>query len=263
MSSATIATPPRGIAGRAAEPRSPFLSAAWRHLLFVNYEARPEHLLPHVPPGVELDLHEGRAFVSLVALRFIRTKLLGVPVPFLGAFDQVNLRFYVRRTMPDGKARRGVVFLRELVPQGVLALAAQLAFHEPYESAALRSDVPYGGFDAAGRIEYAWRIDTRWYRMTTVTKREPKLPALGSETDFLAYRLWNYTRQPDGSTLEFQVEHPPWKVWHVDDVSVQVDAGAAKLAPALLGRPVSAFVATGSAVTAFNPVRFRAGTASL
>ena len=259
MASATIAAPPTRPSVGHEHARSPFLTAAWRHLLFVNYEARPEHVLPHVPPGVALDLHEGRAFVSLVALRFIRTKLLGVPVPFLGAFDQVNLRFYVRRRMADGKERPGVVFLRELIPQGVLALAAQLAFNEPYESATLRSDVPYGGFGAAGRVEYAWRMDARWHHLRTITKREPQLPALGSQTDFLAHRLWNYTRQPDGSTLEFQIDHPLWKVWQVQDVEADPDPDAVRLAPALLGPPVSAFVASGSAVTAFNPVRFRAG----
>jgi uncharacterized protein YqjF (DUF2071 family) len=257
MPSATLTSESR-TNGHGDGVRAPFLTAAWRHLLFVNYESDPAHLAPYLPPGVELDLFEGRALVSLVGLRFIRTKVLGVPVPFLGAFDQVNLRFYVRRTMPDGQQRPGVVFLRELVPQGMLALAAQLAFHEPMEAAALRSEVPYGGFEAAGRIEYAWRLEGEWYRLATTTRREPRLPELGTETDFLHYRLWNYTRQPDGSTLEFQFEHPRWRTWPVEDADVRVDAAAARLAPALLARPSSAFVAAGSAVKAFDPVRFRA-----
>jgi uncharacterized protein YqjF (DUF2071 family) len=256
MSSSTLATPTPQV-GAPGGGRTPFLTAAWRHLIFANFEAKPEHLTPSLPPGIELDLHEGRAFVSLVGLRFIRTKVVGVLVPFLGAFDRVNLRFYVTRRMANGESRRGVVFLRELVPQSVLAFAARLALKEPFEMAALRSSVPYGGFDATGSVEYCWRLDDRWHSMEATTKGKPSPPEPASLTSWLAHRLWSYARQPDGSTLEFELEHPRWRVWNAERAMVRPDAGAIRLAPALAGKPLSVFVADGSAVRAFNPVGFR------
>lgn len=257
MSIASLVPPSLGRDDAREPGGTAMLTAAWRHLLFVNYEARPEHLVPHLPPGTELDLRDGRAYVSLVGLRFIRTKVLGVAVPFLGAFDRVDLRFPVIRTTPAGDVRQGVVFLRELVPHSVLAFAARLAVNEPYESAGLRSTVPYGGFDAVGRVEYSWEIDGRWHAMEATTKGKPAVPPEDSETAWLAHRLWSYTRQSDNSTMEFAVDHPRWRTWDVPGATVTVDAGAALLAPALNGRPVSAFVAEGSAIRAFSPVGFR------
>lgn len=257
MSTATLASAPLGRDDSRDGARSALLTASWRHLLFVNYEARPEHLAPYVPAGVELDLHGGRAFVSLVGLRIIGTKVIGVPVPFLGAFDQVNLRFYVRRTLPDGEVRPGVVFLRELVPQAVMAFAARQVIGEPYENAALRSNVPYGGFDAIGRVEYSWQLEDRWHGIETTTKGRPVLPEIGSEPEWLAHRLWSYTRQQDNSVMECRVEHPRWRLWQLPGATAKVDAAAARLAPALNGRPVSAFVAEGSTIQAFSPVSFR------
>ena len=139
---------------RAAE----FLTAEWRWLAMANYPVEPALLLPRVPPGLELDLFDGLALVSLVGFRFLRTRLLGVPIPFHRDFDEVNLRFYVRRRMEDGW-RRGVVFVRELVPRRALAAVARLAYGEPYS--AVRMD---HAIDAEGRsIEYRWRWRGRWW----------------------------------------------------------------------------------------------------
>lgn len=256
LSTITLASPPVSV-GDPDSTRIPFLTAAWRHLLFVNFVAEPGHLIPSLPPGTELDLYDGRAMVSLVGLRFIRTKVIGVPVPFLGAFDQVDLRFCVLRRSPNGDVRRGVVFLRELVPQSVLAFAARLTLHEPFEAAALRSSVPYGGFDATGRIEYTWQLENQWYVIDALTKGKPGTPEPGSETGWLAHRLWSYTRHPDGSTLEFEFSHPRWRTWDVTPDRVRIDAEALRLAPALSGRPHSAFVAEGSKIKAFHPISFR------
>ena len=75
----------------------PFLRAEWRHLALLNYAVDPSLLRPLVPPGTELDLRGGTAYVSLVGFLFLESRILGVPIPFHGAFEEVNLRFYVRR----------------------------------------------------------------------------------------------------------------------------------------------------------------------
>ena len=74
-----------------------FLTARWQDLIMANYEVDPSLLAPHVPRGTELDLDDGRCFVSLVGFMFLDTRVLGMPIPFHVNFEEVNLRYYVKR----------------------------------------------------------------------------------------------------------------------------------------------------------------------
>ncbi len=104
---------------------SPFLTAEWRKLIMAQYEVAPATLLPYLPPGIELDLSPAtrppRCFVSLVGFLFERVRVLALPVPLHTRFPEVNLRFYVSRTTPDGTRRRGVVFISEIVPRRAIS----------------------------------------------------------------------------------------------------------------------------------------------
>src|SRR5271165_1698092 len=101
-----------------SESKTVFLSAEWRDLVMLNYEVDPNLLSRYVPPATALDSFQGRTYLSLVGFRFCRTKLLGcLPVPFHANFDEVNLRFYVRRKAGNNDDRRGVVFIAEVVPR--------------------------------------------------------------------------------------------------------------------------------------------------
>ena len=72
-------------------------------------EVDPRALAHLVPENLELDRHEGRTLVSLVGFLFLDTRVLGLPLPFQQRFEEVNLRFYVRRQAAEGAARRGVL----------------------------------------------------------------------------------------------------------------------------------------------------------
>ena len=95
----------------------PFLTARWIHLAMLNYEVDPDVLRDLVPSGTELDFWAGRCFVSIVGFQFLDTRVLGVAVPFHRDFQEVNLRFYVTRTV-DAEVRRGVVFIRWSIRAG-------------------------------------------------------------------------------------------------------------------------------------------------
>src|SRR5437870_9067010 len=97
--------------------RRPFLTARWSNLAILTWEVPPALLEPHLPAGLELDRRDGAAFASLVAFDFLDTRVLGIPWP---GFPEVNLRFYVRL-----RAQRGVVFIREFVPQAIVAWLAR------------------------------------------------------------------------------------------------------------------------------------------
>ena len=123
---------------------STFLTAHWRNLIMAQYEVAPATLAPWVPSGVELDLYQGRCYVSLVGFLFDRVRVLGLPIPFHTRFEEVNLRFYVARTAPDGTRRRGVVFIREFVPRAAITLIANSLYEEPYATLPMRHSIASG-----------------------------------------------------------------------------------------------------------------------
>ena len=245
----------------ASPRRRAFLAAEWRYLVMLNYVVDERVLAPLVPAGTELDRWQGRALVSVVGFRFLRTRVLGVPVPLHRDFDEVNLRFYVRRTTVGGEARRGVAFVRELVPRPAIALVARLAYNEPYLAVPMRSEAPRAAaVPAPGRVRYAWRTPARagWQHVAATTVGAPTVPPPESEARFVTEHFGGYTRQRDGGTVEYEVAHPSWRVWDAADPSLDADVaglyGAAFAGP-LAGAPSSAFVAEGSAVTVYAPRR--------
>lgn len=229
-----------------------FLSAEWRYLAMINYEVDPQILQPFVPAGTELDTWNGKTFASMVGFLFLNTRLLGVPVPFHTNFEEVNLRFYVRRHGPEGW-RRGVVFVKELVPKTAIAAVARLVYNENYQALPMRHTLEQRLETASAAVtaEYGWRVNGRWNRLLVQTDG-PLLPmSAGSESEFIAEHYWGYTAQRDGGCVEYQVEHPPWRVWQVNrsllDCDVATLYGPQFVAP-LAASPSSAFVAEGSAI---------------
>ena len=242
--------------------RRPFLSAEWRYLVMLNYEVPPAVLRPLVPAGTTLDLWDGRAIVSVVGFRFLRTRVLGVPVPLHRDFDEVNLRFYVRHEPRGGEVRRGVTFVRELVPRAAIARVARLAYNEPYDAVPMRSTVPREVVASPGRLAYEWRLGgdapAAWQRVAASPVGAPALPHPGAEETFITEHYWGYTRQRDGGTVEYEVAHPSWRVWAVEEPELRADVARLygdAFVPALSAPPASAFVAEGSPVVVYRPRR--------
>lgn len=162
-----------------------FLTARWRDLLMLNYDIDAAILKPRVPCGTELDVTDDSALVSLVGFRCLNTRLLGVPVPFHRNFDEINLRFYVRRRV-DGQWRRGVVFIKEIVQSLAVAAVARLWYNENYVTAPMSSAIslPDAGVNSEGRAEYRWGEGLR-NSMTAAFGGLPNLPVAGSEEGFV------------------------------------------------------------------------------
>lgn len=226
----------------------------------LNYEIPPEVLSPLVPKHTVLDLFEGRALASIVAFRFLDTRVLGIPVPFHRHFDEVNLRFYVKREMTDGSVRRAAVFIRELVPRRAIAFTARLFYNEPYQTVPMHSRVPPALMTSPGRLMYGWFSHGKHSHASATTVGSPLPLERGSEAEFIAEHYWGYTSQRDGSTVEYQVAHPSWRVWQATapsfDANVSDLYGNAFAAP-LAAPPRSMFVAEGSRVTVYRPTHLR------
>jgi uncharacterized protein YqjF (DUF2071 family) len=223
-----------------------FLRAAWRNLLMINFAIGPDRLRPFVPRGTELDQFNGATFVSVVGFQFLNTRLLGVPVPCHRDFEEVNLRFYVRRRH-QGEWRRGVVFVKEIVPKRLVALVARRVYNENYVRLPMRSHID----PREASVGYEWRYGGRWHGAFGQFRGASAFVAPGSEEEFITEHYWGYSVQRDGSTVEYQVEHPRWRVWSCTDARLDCDAltvYGGQFVASLDGRPTSAFVADGSAV---------------
>jgi len=194
----------------------PFLVAEWRHLAMLNFEIEPAVLHPFIPVGTELDEWNGKTFLSLVGFQFLRTRILGVPIPFHRNFTEINLRFYVRRKAKEGW-RRGVVFIKEFVPRWAIAFVARRIYNENYVACemASRVELPTTS-DDRGSVEYSWTVGGVRNRLQAGFAGSPLPLVPGSPEEFLTEHYWGYVRRRDGGTTEYQVDHPPWRVWRAE-----------------------------------------------
>src|SRR5205085_535900 len=189
----------------------------------LNFAVDPKILQPLVPVETELDFHDGRTFISVVGFLFLDTCVVGLPIPLHRDFEEVNLRFYVRRKSAD-TWRRGVVFVRELVPRRAIALIARAFYGEPYLAIPMKHDIEH--LDGRVSVEYSWRHGRKWESLKMRATGEPQIIALGSHAEFITEHYWGYTkRTPHIShpasriphlTSEYRVEHPRWKIWSAD-----------------------------------------------
>ncbi len=235
----------------------PFLTATWRYLALLNYEVPRAILQPLVPAGTGLDTWAGVTLASLVGFRFLDTRMLGLAIPLHRDFDEVNLRFYVRRRGEDGGWRRGVVFVRELVPRHAIAAVARWCYHEPYSAVPMRHELELAGAAEGkpGRARYGWRLGGRWHQLEVTTTGMPALPGDDTEAAFVAEHYWGYAAQRDGGCKEYRVDHPPWRVWAAAGSRFDGDAGVVYgpgFAECLSDPPRSAFLAEGSGVTVYR-----------
>lgn len=223
------------------------LKAEWRKLAMVNYAVAPEVLEPWLPCHTELDLWNGVCYVSLVGFRFINTRIRGIKVPFHTHFGEINLRFYIKHQY-DGVWRRGVVFVKEIVPRPALTLIANTLYKENYVTMPVAHQWELE--PEYWNIRYEWgRKPTHSLQLRAGREAIPVVP--DSEEAFITEHYWGYTRLGPASTALYEVQHPRWEVYPVHQYEVKVDfAGLYGPQFAFLkeAEPRSVLLAEGSAI---------------
>jgi uncharacterized protein len=273
MSSETIAVSGIASPAKTRALRRPFLTARWQLVAMLNWEIDAAIVAPLVPCGCELDFHRGMTYLSVVGFLFLDTRVLGLPIPGHCNFEEVNLRFYVRRA-GSGGLRRGVAFVKEIVPRWTIAQTARLCYNEPYVALPMEHDVTgpaaelqrrkgqrtenRGPPAAGGEVCYRWRYGGRWnaIELRYQGERVPLTP--GSHEAFIADHYYGYCGQCDGGTVEYQLEHSPWNIWGRCTAKLDADVAALygeQFAPVLSQPPTSAFLADGSPVALMRPIR--------
>ena len=222
----------------------PVMHQRWEHLLFLHWEVPAATIAPLLPPGMEVDLFEGRAYVGLVPFTMTGVRPRGLPsVPGLSSFHETNVRTYVRT--PEGVP--GVWFF-SLDAAGLVASAlGRFWFHLPYFYARMSLDAvarPAGGW----MLRYA---SSRIYPRSPTASAQicaevtgPVVPAVpGSLEFFLAERYLLYTlgRTASGAAgppalLRGRVHHSSYPLQEARLVSLDESA----LAAAGFERPATA-----------------------
>jgi uncharacterized protein YqjF (DUF2071 family) len=197
-----------------------FLSAKWENLIMANYAVSPEVLKPYLPKGTELDYYHGETFVSLVGFMFKKTSLFNIPIPFLGTFEEINLRFYVTRKVGDS-IKRGVVFINETVPYRLVAWLANKLYKEHYTAVRTRNSILVSG--TAKTIRYEWEVKNAWNHLEINALTDSMPMQVDSMEEFIFEHYFGYTRINEEKSLEYRIRHPRWQITDVSSYSINCD----------------------------------------
>lgn len=213
-----------------------------------NYEVDPVLLADRVPSGTQIDLHEGKCFVSLVGFMFLDTRVMDFLVPFHVNFEEVNLRFYVRREL-ENEVRRGVVFVKEIVPRMAIAAVARSVYGEPYE----RWNMSH--FRDDEHVRYSWQKGSCENTISVERGESLGVPTENSHGEFIIEHYWGYTKRGGDRVDEYKVEHPKWELFSVKNEVIDVDFGATygpEFAFLRDQKPFSVLLAKGSEVAVYK-----------
>lgn len=183
-----------------------FLKANWENLIMANYEIEPFILEPYLPKGVELDFFNDKTYVSLVGFMFKKTKLFGVPIPFFGSFEEINLRFYVKK-VENRKIKRGVVFINETVPFKIVALLANKLYKEHYIAIPTKNTID---ITEHKHINYEWKINNKWNSLSVKSDTNKIKIEKGTIEEFIFERYFGFTKLSNFSSQEYKINHPKW-----------------------------------------------------
>ena len=198
-----------------------FLTAEWRKLVFANYEVDPHILQKYVPNGTELDIFNGSCFVSLVGFKFCNTRLKGFRIPFHSDFEEVNLRFYVRYKK-NGDWKRGVVFIKEIVPKPAITFVANTIYKENYQTLPMRH--VWEQHEASLKVVYQWKLE-KWHTFEVLAQPAPHEIQPETCEEFITEHYWGYAQASSTKTSEYEVTHPKWQLYPVNSFKIDVDFG--------------------------------------
>lgn len=232
-----------------------FLTANWKNLALINYEIDPEILEKYLPKGTEIDFYNGKCYVSLVGFLFQNTRLLGLKIPFHINFEEVNLRFYVKR-FENNEWKRGVVFIKEIVPKPALTLVANTIYKEHYQTLRMKHSIVHS--EESSEFVYQWKFGNTWNSIAITAKNKLEPIEENTEAEFICEHYFGYTKFNNSTTFEYEVKHPRWEQYEVIATKINVDFervygsdfGFLKNA-----EPTSVIVAKGSEISVENKKR--------
>jgi uncharacterized protein YqjF (DUF2071 family) len=213
----------------------PLMYQDWGDLLFMHWPVPAEVIQPYLPPRLQVDIHDGMAWLAIVPFRMwdVRSRVTP-PVPGVREFLELNVRTYVHL---DGVP--GVWFFSLDATNALAVWAARTFFHLPYFRAQLTLERP-----AAERLHYTGHrvhngapqahFSATWQLGEALPPTEP-----GSLAFFLTERYCLYAACKKGQRLyRGRISHNPWPLHSVELLNFESDLVEGHGLPALVGEPV-------------------------
>ncbi len=222
-------------------------------MAMLNFEAKRETLLPYLPAGTEPEDWNGTYFVSLAAFAALNVKIYNkISIPFHGSFEEVNLRFYVKKNLDSEK--HGVVYIRQILPKRAAAFLGKKIFFQNSARMRMHHTVTPASPGKSLSVEYFWKSPAQWNSLCMETDGEARLPSDGSAAKFMLDRSLVYVRHPSGITLEQKMPHPPWRVWRSSPkIICDMEEVFGPELRETLSVPVSSFLVEGSSMRIHRP----------
>ena len=198
---------------------TPFLTADWKELTLFNFRIDPGLLASTLPTGLVPDLYEGAAQASLVSFDFENIRVAGVPWPGYTKFPEFNLRVYVRC---EEAGRRGVMFVRELVPTRLPALIARMIYNEPYAACPMKRAITIEP-DGTQRQVTSLLWENRLNHVSVEVGPATRPLQSESQEEWFTQQQWGFGLGHDGSLSRYHVAHPPWLFRQVQKTSHDID----------------------------------------
>lgn len=196
------------------------LTCEWRKLAFANYIVPPEIVEKYLPAHTKIDFYNGNCVVSLVGFEFRNVEMAGVKVPFYSDFEEINLRFYVKR-FDGSKWRKGTVFISEIVNKSALGILANTLVRENYQILPTAREIKETENELD--VKYSWTFNKEDYHFSVKSDRLASPYTENSEADFILNRLYGYGKIDDKTSNEYDISHSSWSTYRVDEYSIHVD----------------------------------------
>jgi uncharacterized protein YqjF (DUF2071 family) len=209
-------------------PDAPWImTQTWHDLLFAHWPVDARDLRQHVPPGLELDLYKGQAYIGVVPFHLTNVAPRGVPaIPFVSAFAELNVRTYVT---VDRKP--GVYFFSLDADSQIAVTAARTMFGLPYFTASM--DVQVDGSEVVYRSLRTARDGVRAEFRARYRPAGPSYNALPGTLDwFLTERYCLYNVDESFHARRLEIHHPQWPLQPAEatiDVNTMAEAAGIRL----------------------------------
>ena len=232
-----------------------FLKAEWRKLIMVNYIVDQKVLIKYLPFKTEIDLWKGDCYVSLIGFLFKNTRVRGISFPFHKTFEEVNLRFYVKYRQ-NNIWKRGVVFIKEIVPRSLITFVANTLYNENYATHPMRHVWEHAQDEI--KIEYYWQVGKEWNYIKAIANKQAVDLLPGSKEEFITEHFWGYTFIDNTCSGEYEVAHPRWLIHPIKTYEVLCNTRelyGENFVTTLNQQPKSVFLAEGSGIKVMKGAR--------
>ena len=231
-----------------------FLTAEWKNLAVATFEIDKKLLGKYLPDNTEINGFDGKHFISLVGFMFSNPAFFGFKAPFFRTFEEMNLRFYVKRKTQNGW-RNGVVFIKEIAPSKFIGQIAKLLYRENFITLPMSHSIAMTADQQ--ETEYKWKIRNKWNFFSLKTSTIPLSAEVNSIEAFIKNQYWGYTKGNFKETFEFEIKHIPWNIFPSTSFELDIDAEALygkELASFFYQKPLCCFLMDGSYTEISRPV---------